>query len=305
MSEKTALTPYLRLLKNDATPRSYVVLGAFTILVGWMIAGIVILGAQMAIREDPPGTLSWFGLLATNLTLIPLIPLSVYVARGLNKQTPGLLSSVVGRIRWRPLAWFALVAVVLELISFAIIQLGDVPLAIGERHGGGMAPDAIAVVLVTLLTSPIQAAGEEYYFRGYLLQAVGAYARSWVLAVLVTGLLFTAAHGIWPWESPALFFDRLAFGLVAGLLAVRTGGLEAGIASHAANNVVTFVFAAFTDTVGASLGVKDAPWPLVTIDVLKFAAFGAIALWMSGRMKLENRSELPLSALSVGGPRQV
>ncbi|HEY9336875.1 MAG TPA: type II CAAX endopeptidase family protein [Kribbella sp.] len=305
MSEKTALTPYLRLLKNDATPRSYVVLGAFTILVGWMIAGIVILGAQMAIREDPPGTLSWFGLLATNLTLIPLIPLSVYVARGLNKQTPGLLSSVVGRIRWRPLAWFALVAVVLELISFAIIQLGDVPLAIGERHGGGMAPDAIAVVLVTLLTSPIQAAGEEYYFRGYLLQAVGAYARSWVLAVLVTGLLFTAAHGIWPWESPALFVDRLAFGLVAGLLAVRTGGLEAGIASHAANNVVTFVFAAFTDTVGASLGVKDAPWPLVTIDVLKFAAFGAIALWMSGRMKLENRSELPLSALSVGGPRQV
>ena len=212
---------------------------------------------------------------------------------------------MVGRIRWRPLAWFALVAVVLELISFAIIQLGDVPLAIGERHGGGMAPDAIAVVLVTLLTSPIQAAGEEYYFRGYLLQAVGAYARSWVLAVLVTGLLFTAAHGIWPWESPALFVDRLAFGLVAGLLAVRTGGLEAGIASHAANNVVTFVFAAFTDTVGASLGVKDAPWPLVTIDVLKFAAFGAIALWMSGRMKLENRSELPLSALSVGGPRQV
>jgi len=305
MSEKTALTPYLRLLKNDATPRSYVVLGAFTILVGWMIAGIVILGAQMAIREDPPGTLSWFGLLATNLTLIPLIPLSVYVARGLNKQTPGLLSSVVGRIRWRPLAWFALVAVVLELISFAIIQLGDVPLAIGERHGGGMAPDAIAVVLVTLLTSPIQAAGEEYYFRGYLLQAVGAYARSWVLAVLVTGLLFTAAHGIWPWESPALFVDRLAFGLVAGLLAVRTGGLEAGIASHAANTNVTTLFAAFTDTVGASLGVKDAPWPLVTIDVLKFAAFGAIALWMSGRMKLENRSELPLSALSVGGPRQV
>ncbi|MGW5189948.1 CPBP family intramembrane glutamic endopeptidase [Kribbella sp. NPDC004138] len=305
MSEKTALTPYLRLLKNDATPRSYVVLGAFTILVGWLIAGIVILGAQMAIREDPPGTLSWFGLLATNLTLIPLIPLSVYVARGLNKQTPGLLSSVVGRIRWRPLAWFALVAVVLELISFAIIQLGDVPLAIGERHGGGMAPDAIAVVLVTLLTSPIQAAGEEYYFRGYLLQAVGAYARSWVVAVLVTGLLFTAAHGIWPWESPALFVDRLAFGLVAGLLAVRTGGLEAGIASHAANNVVTFVFAAFTDTVGASLGVKDAPWPLVTIDVLKFAAFGAIALWMSGRLKLETRSELPLSALSVGGPRQV
>ena len=286
MSEKTALTPYLRLLKNDATPRSYVVLGAFTILVGWMIAGIVILGAQMAIREDPPGTLSWFGLLATNLTLIPLIPLSVYVARGLNKQTPGLLSSVVGRIRWRPLAWFALVAVVLELISFAIIQLGDVPLAIGERHGGGMAPDAIAVVLVTLLTSPIQAAGEEYYFRGYLLQAMGALVRSTAIVVVVTALLFTAAHGIWPWQSPALFVDRLAFGLVAAVLVVRTGGLEASISAHAANNVVTFIFAALTDTVGASLGVKDAPWSLVTVDVVKFVAFGAVALVIARRLGL-------------------
>ena len=305
MNEQTALTPYLRLLRNEVTPRTYVVLGAFTILVGWMIAGIVILGAQMAIREDPPGTLSWFGLLATNLTLIPLIPLSVYVARGLNKQTPGLLASVVGRIRWRPLAWFALVAVVLELISFAIIELGNVPLATGERHGGGMAPDVVAVVLVTLLTSPIQAAGEEYYFRGYLLQAVGSFVRSSAVAVIATGVLFTAAHGIWPWQSPALFVDRLAFGLIAGLLAVRTGGLEAGIASHAANNVVTFLFAAMTDTLGASLGVKDAPWPLVTLDVLKFAAFGAIALWMSGRMKLDDRSGLPLTAVPVSGPGRV
>ncbi|WP_350274587.1 type II CAAX endopeptidase family protein [Kribbella sp. HUAS MG21] len=304
-SQDTVRTPYQRLLANDVTPRAYVVLGAFTILVGWMITSLVILGVQTAIRPDPEGTLSWFGLLATNLTLIVLIPLSVLVARALNRQTPGLLSSVAGRLRWRPLAWFALVAVVLELIAFAIIEFGDVPLATGERHGGPAAADAVAVIAVTLLTSPIQAAAEEYYFRGYLLQAVGSFLKGSTVAVLVTAVLFTAAHGVWPWESPALFVDRLAFGLVGGLLAVRTGGLEASIAAHAANNVTTFVFAALTDTVGASLGVKDAPWPLVTLDVLKFAAFGAIALWMAGRMKLANRSELPLAALPVGGPRRV
>ncbi|TCC21994.1 CPBP family intramembrane glutamic endopeptidase [Kribbella speibonae] len=303
MSKQT--TPYQRLLDNDATPRAFVVLGSFTILVGWMIAGVVIQGVQLAIHKDAEGTLSWFGLLGVNLTLITLIPLSVLVARGLNKQTPGLLSSVVGRLRWRPLAWFALISVVLELIAFAIIQIGDVPLATGERHGGGMAPDAIAIIAVTLLTSPIQAAGEEYFFRGYLLQAVGSFVRTSLVAVVVTGVLFTAAHGIWPWQSPALFVDRLAFGLIAGLLVVRTGGLEAGIASHAANNVVTFVFAAMTDTVGASLGVKDAPWPLVTIDVVKFAAFGAIAWWLSGRMKLAATSELPLTAVPVSGPGRV
>jgi membrane protease YdiL (CAAX protease family) len=305
MTSPATRTPYPRLLDNDVTPRVYVVLGAFTILVGWMIASLVIVGAQVTIRKDPEGTLSWFGLLATNLTLITLIPLSVLIARALNRQTPGLLSSVVGRLRWRPLAWFALVAFALELVSFVIIQVADVPLATGERHGGSAAPDAIAVIIVTLLTSPIQAAGEEYYFRGYLLQAVGTYLRGTAVAVVVTAILFTMAHGIWPWQSPALFVDRLAFGLVAGLLAVRTGGLEAGIAAHAANNVVTFVFAALTNSVGASLGVKDAPWPLVLIDVVKFVAFGAVAVWMGGRMKLERESVLPLAALPVGGPRRV
>ena len=286
MSELSPRTRYERLLRNPDAPRGYVVLGALTILVGWMVASVIILGIQQAIRKDPEGTLSWFGLLATNLTLIVLIPLSMLVAGKLNRQGPGLLSSVAGGLRWRPLAWFALAAIVIELLALAVVQFGDIQLATGERHSGGAAPDAIAVIVVTLFTSTFQAAGEEYYFRGYLLQAMGALVRSTAIVVVVTALLFTAAHGIWPWQSPALFVDRLAFGLVAAVLVVRTGGLEASISAHAANNVVTFIFAALTDTVGASLGVKDAPWSLVTVDVVKFVAFGAVALVIARRLGL-------------------
>ena len=287
-------TTYLRLLRNPEAPRSYVVIGTFAILAGWMLASLIILGIQQGIRKDPEGTVSWFGLLATNLSLIVLIPLSILVARKLNHQAPGLLSSVVGRLRWRPLAWFAVAAVALELIMLVVIQVGDIQLAGGERHGGGAAPDAVAVIAVTLLTSTFQAAGEEYFFRGYLLQAVGAVVRSTVIAIVVTSLLFTFAHGILPWQSPALFLDRFVFGLVAALLVIRTGGLEASIAAHAANNVVTFIFAALTDSVGASLGVKDAPWGLVTADVVKFVAFGAVGLWLARRMKLQTTCDLPL-----------
>jgi membrane protease YdiL (CAAX protease family) len=286
MSELSPRTPYQRLLRNPDAPTGYVVLGALTILVGWMVASVIILGLQQGIRKDPQGTLSWFGLLATNLTLIVLIPLSMLVARKLNRQPPGLLSSVAGGLRWRPLAWFAVAAIVIELLALAVVQFGDIQLATGERHSGGAAPDAIAVIVVTLLTSTFQAAGEEYYFRGYLLQAMGALVRSTAIVVVVTAVLFTAAHGIWPWQSPALFVDRLAFGLVAAVLVVRTGGLEASISAHAANNVVTFIFAALTNTVGASLGVKDAPWSLVTVDVVKFVAFGAVALVMARRLGL-------------------
>jgi membrane protease YdiL (CAAX protease family) len=291
------------LLRNREAPHGFVILGAFAIFAGWMFWSLIVLGTQQAIRKDPEGTVSWFGLLATNLSLIALIPLSVWIARLLNRQAPGLLSSVVGRIRWRPLAWFAVVAVLLELVMLGVIELGGVDLV--SNGGGGIAPDAAGVIAVTLLTSTFQAAGEEYFFRGYLLQAVGTLVRSSVIAVLVTTVLFTMAHGIWPWQSPALFLDRFAFGLVAGFLVVRTGGLEASIAAHAANNVVTFVFAALTDSVGASLGVKDAPWSLVTVDIVKFVAFGAVALWLARRAKLSTVCDLPLVPAPTPGKRLV
>jgi membrane protease YdiL (CAAX protease family) len=294
--------PYHRLLRNPATGGWTVLLGALTILVGWMLAGVVILSIQAGIRKDPEGTVSWFGLLATNLSLIVLIPLCMVVATRINHQTPGLLSSVTGRLRWRPLAWFGLAAVALELVALGVIDLGGVDL-LGDGSGG-VAKDAAAVIAVTLLTSSFQAAGEEYFFRGYLLQAVGSMVRGPVVAILITTVLFTMAHQVWPWQSPALFLDRFAFGLVAGILAVRTGGLEAPIAAHAANNVVTFIYAALTNSVGDSLGASDAPWSLVIVDVVKFAAFGVIAILMARRLRLATTCDLPLVALPMpgGGP---
>ncbi|GAA0923279.1 hypothetical protein GCM10009554_01320 [Kribbella koreensis] len=289
--------PYHRLLRNNVTPSAFVLLGALTVLVGWMFWSVLVLSIQQSIRTDPKGTVSWLGLLATNLSLIVLIPLTMLVATRLNKQTPGLLSSVTGKLRWRPLAVFGVAAVVLELVMLGIVELGSVDVL--GSGSNGVASDAAGVIAVTLLTSTFQAAGEEYFFRGYLLQAVGALVRSSLVAVLVTTVLFTMAHGIWPWESPALFLDRFAFGLVAGLLAVRTGGLEAPIAAHAANNVITFIYAALTNTVGDSLGASDAPWSLVAVDVVKFAAFGAIALLLTRKQGMATRCELPLATSLV------
>ncbi|MEV6287613.1 type II CAAX endopeptidase family protein [Kribbella sp. NPDC051770] len=293
--------PYHRLLRNPVTAGWTVVLGAFAVLAGWMFLSLLIQVVGFAIRKDPEGTISWFGLLTTNLTLIVLIPLTMLVATRLNKQTPGLLSSVVGRIRWRPMLWFGLAAVVVELVMLGVIKVGGVELLSGD--GKGAAADAAGVIAVVLLTSSLQAAGEEYFFRGYLLQAVGAFVRSSVVAVVVTTVLFTMAHGVWPWESPALFLDRFAFGLVAGFLAVRTGGLEASIAAHAANNVVTFIYAALTNSVNASLNASDAGWGLVAVDISKFVLFGVVAVLLARRQDLATTCDLPLvHAPVIGGP---
>lgn len=281
--------PYHRLLRNSRTQWWTPILGSLTILAGWMFTSVVILSIQRAIRVDPKGTVSWFGLLATNLSLIVLIPLSILVARLLNYQRPGLLSSVAGRLRWRPLAWFALAALALEVLLLAVAEVGGVDLL--GNSGVHPAKDAAAVIAVTLLTSTFQAAGEEYFFRGYLLQTVGSLVRNPLVAILITTVLFTMAHGVWPWQSPALFLDRFAFGLVAAFLVVRTGGLEASIAAHAANNVVTFVFAALTNSVGDSLQATSAPWSLVFVDVAKFVVFGVIAIMIARWQRLETTAD--------------
>ncbi|MDX6240818.1 MAG: protease family protein [Kribbellaceae bacterium] len=298
--------PYHRLLRNSRSEWWTPILGSLTILVGWWFSTFVILGIQFAIHRDPKGTVSWFGLLATNLSLAVLIPLSILVARQLNHQRPGLLSSVAGRLRWRALAWFALAALSLEVLLLAVVEVGGADLL--GNPGGGPAKDAAAVIAVTLLTSTFQAAGEEYFFRGYLLQTVGSMVRSPLVAILITTVLFTMAHGILPWQSPALFLDRFAFGLVAAFLVVRTGGLEASIAAHAANNIVTFVFAALTNSVGDSLQATDAPWSLVFVDVGKFVAFGVIAILIARWQRLETTAD-PSVRLTPGpgpgvGPRQ-
>src|SRR5690606_37921739 len=106
--------------------------------------------------------------------------------------------------------------------------------------------------IVILLLTPLQAAGEEYFFRGYLTQSLGGHfgSRSLLVsravAVLVPAFLFGLVHGFG--QSMPVYFDRCAFGVVAGILVIRTGGLEAGIAMHVLNNFMAFGFTlAFSD----------------------------------------------------------
>lgn len=287
--QASTLMPYHRLQRNWAFRWWRPILGTLTVLCGWAIVTIIAVGVSDALHPDPEGTVSWALLLATNLSLAALIPLSMFAGRQLHGMPYGLLSSVDRQLRWRPLFVFVGLAVLAEIALLVVAAALPIELA---EEASGPAKDAAAVITVVLLTSALQAAGEEYFFRGYLLQALGTMFRTPWFSVTVSALVFAFFHGVMPWDSLPLFADRFAFGLVAGWLAVRTGGLEASIAIHALNNVVTFVFAALTDGVSDSLGVKTAPWSLVAIDVGKFALFAAFAAWYAHRRKL--RTEAPV-----------
>ena len=109
--------------------------------------------------------------------------------------------------------------------------------------------------MVVLLTTPLQAAGEEYLFRGYLLQAVGSLFRSrWVAIVRHRHAVRARARRP---ELPAVL-RPLRVRADRRLAGHRTGGLEAGIALHILNNFLAFGLALAFGDLGETLNVSEA-----------------------------------------------
>jgi membrane protease YdiL (CAAX protease family) len=109
------------------------------------------------------------------------------------------------------------------------------------------------------------------------MQAAGAYtSRPWIPVVSVA-LLFGLAHGLA--QGTWLFVDRVAFGLAAGWLAIRTGGLEAPIGLHLAGNLFAFMAVAVTGEFESSLTApEESVGPgAVAIDL---AAVAIVAIWI-------------------------
>lgn len=221
---------------------------------------------------------------ALDLTYLALaIPVVLLAVRWLGRRPAGTVSSVQGRLRKRWLAQCVLVALPLLAAGMGIMLLlpvgGDAADTDGDVWIGlGQYLPALAMLMVLV---PLQAAAEEYVFRGWLMQAVGGFFRSPWIAVLPQAVLFAAAHG---WGTRAGFTDLVVFGVLAGWLTIRTGGLEAAIALHAVNNLLSFALAAaFVGGLDSDETAADLPWQLAVFDMAVLVAFTAAVLWLARR----------------------
>jgi uncharacterized protein len=222
------------------------------------------------------------GMLALNLALAALIPVSWLLITMVHQVSPRWLSSVRPRLRWRFLAMCLGVAVIATAVSL-VSQLLLEPVQVHLQQGFW------AFLIVIVLTSPIQAAGEEVFFRGYLMQALGSlYGRPW-FGVIVSSVVFAFFHGS---QNVPLFVDRLAFGLLAAALVWRTGGLEAGIAAHVINNVFAYTFAGLTGTIAGLRALEKISWLTAVIDVGGFALFAVLAYLVARWGKVQTRVDL-------------
>ncbi|NEA21037.1 type II CAAX prenyl endopeptidase Rce1 family protein [Actinomadura bangladeshensis] len=305
--------PYHQAARDEAHRWWRPLLGSLVLLVGGFGLAIPLMAVGMIVNAlvtgdapDPTATDtdSLFGNdtadLAFNLGSLALfLPVALGVAWLVQRRRPGTLSSVAGRLRWR---WM-LVCCGLA-IAFCVVSYGTsvvAAIAMDDRSGGDehwvgwgrfLAPAIVIILLV-----PFQSAAEEYVFRGWLLQAVGACtlenARSRVgrvfgavfrtpwPGIVLGSALFTAGHGYTSWG----ILDIFLFGAIAAWLAVRTGGLESSIALHVFNNLMAFLLPAAVGKLDIEQG--GVPWQAVAADVVPMALYAAVVVLLARRMRVQ------------------
>ena len=261
--------------------------------------GAVQVAAQLDDTLDPTP----LGLAYLMTTLATAIPVVWLVSWLLHRQRLGFVTSVAGRMRWGFLVrclGLSLLALVATLLVSALVPASE-----GDVEVGGLnefTSTTLGFLLVVVVMVPFQSAGEEYLFRGYLTQAFGGLFShpvvSKVLAVGVPAFLFACAHGA---QDLPVFVDRFAFGLMAGVLVLVTGGLEASIAMHLLNNVVAFGLAlAFTD-MGTALNPTGGSWWSLPATLTQSIVY-LVLVWSAARKAgLQNVAEGPV-LVSSGRP---
>ena len=235
------------------TPRfrwwhSAVALGLF--IGGWGAAVLgVTIGALLyesavggaTIEEISDGLLTPSLFLANNVGVALAIPAALLAHWAVLGQRPGWLLSIQGRMRWGALGRFLLIATLVHGVVLVLWLLLN-----GAPAGLRVRPETWFLLAVVLLTTPLQAAGEEVAFRGLGARAVGSWFTrpqvGLVVSTAVTAVLFMVLHVAGDlWLN--VFYACLALG--GSLLTWRSGGLEAAVALHVVANLTTMIFLPF------------------------------------------------------------
>ncbi|MEU8225286.1 CPBP family intramembrane glutamic endopeptidase [Kribbella sp. NPDC048915] len=280
--------------------------GTAAVVIAWSIAHRLIAGPfpePSGVDLFPNDTEN----LALTLVMLAVLTPFVGLAAWLVQRRPfWSVASVLNRIRWRWLLWCCLPAlgyIGLSVVTGIVVDtLFPAQDAIGTTEGEWIGWGAFVVpALVIVLLVPFQSAAEEFVFRGWLLQAVGAYGpddpngrarwlrilfRSPWPGIVVSSAVFVSAHGYTSWAMADIFL----FAVTVGWLTVRTGGLEAAIALHVLNNLIAFLLPAAMGR-GDQWDVQgDAPWTLFLADLPCLVFYAVAVSWLARRREIARLS---------------
>ncbi|MBW0106819.1 CPBP family intramembrane glutamic endopeptidase [Pseudonocardia sp. KRD291] len=222
-----------------------------------------------------------------------LAPWSMLIQRWLYGVPGASLHSVTSRFRF---GLFGRSLLVLGPVWLVVVLLG---FAASVEESPWSHADLIAMLLVTLLLTPLQAAGEEYGVRGLVFRVIGSWTRGrlagLVLGIVVSSVLFTLVHG--STDPYVVVWYLVLFGGLA-VITWRTGGLEIAIMLHAVLNTLSLAAAPYlridlgaalqdrSETVGAAYQLV----PALTVVVL------TAVIWWATRRSGPARTAAPTGA---------
>lgn len=255
----------------------YVIIGSIPMVIATMM-GLITLdgsGSMLAGNADP-----------LQFAIVMISPIMLFVGtwlaqRFIHRRSMTQLTST-SRFRW-PLVWQGMAIWLGMGVLFTVAESLIYP---GRYTWTFDVNQWILIAPLVLLLIPIQAAGEELFFRGYLMQAV---ARLWaqpVFLVLLSGVAFMAPHLANPEMGKALggeipmALNYFLVGVGTAWLSVRDNGIERAIGMHVVNNVYAGVAVGYTGSVLGTptfvqANVIDAWYGVITIIV----GFAVLILW--------------------------
>ena len=289
-------TEYHQFLRNGRNRWWKGALAIACLVVGFLIVstvlGLIAIGIDVATGRIDPGTLATDSfvitplvLLSVNLSAASLIPLSMLLQWGFYGQPVRWMHAVRGYFRFDLLKRMALLIVPI----FLVYVIGSI-FVFPAPPSGAFTAESVALLAVVVLTTPLQAAGEEYGARGLIQRAAGSWVAdpriSLPVSTVVSAALFCVAHGAGDgWLIGYYFF----FGVAMSIVVWRTGGLEVAALIHTANNMLLFgVAIVMGQDLSAGLDRSEGaggPWVLLPMFVL--AAITALVWWWARRHEID------------------
>ncbi|WP_314333680.1 type II CAAX prenyl endopeptidase Rce1 family protein [Rothia dentocariosa] len=232
-------------------------------------------------------------------TVIPVIP-AIFIARLITNFKPlGLIHSIAGRMRWSYLGVF---------LGFGFLIFGLYSVGFAALDGSLTTQNSVhplnsgmfwLYIVLILLIVPFQCYAEELLFRGYLMQTVGRWLKNPVWAIIIPAPIFMVLHGYGLWG----LLSVLTMALIAGFLCWYTGGLEAGIGLHIANNVSIFIFGllGLADPFDANREAQALDFVQALILQLAFAGLVCMYTYRQKRKAALNQGQDAAAASSAEG----
>ncbi|MBO6109668.1 MAG: CPBP family intramembrane metalloprotease [Methanobrevibacter sp.] len=207
------------------------------------------------------------GEIITDLSVIIMIP-ALYVANKIVKYVPSsaFISSRGGwnfKLYFKALVVPFILYIIFEVISFLV-------------NGPQGTPNfSVGFFILPLILVPLQCIAEEYVFRGFVMPAFGSWFNIPILAIILQSVLFTVLHG----NNAMGLISIFVSGVIFGILAWKTNGIEVSSALHTVNNLMM----SFTVMFGLDLATSTIKFDDFVISIVFNIIVFAVVYYVGNR----------------------